>query len=49
VSETVNNRTLNADVLLFSDEALKHLGGIKTHRATIRVVTKSSSFIYYSS
>jgi hypothetical protein len=38
----MNDRTLNADVLFFIDEAWQHLGGISAHRATFGAVTKST-------
>jgi len=45
----MNKRTVNADVLLFSDEAWEHLGGISALSETIGIVTKFTSFIYFTS
>ena len=49
VSETMNKRTVNADVLLFSEEAWEHLGGISTLSETVGAVTNFTTFIYFSS
>jgi hypothetical protein len=43
MTETMNNRTVEAEVSFLSDEAWEHLGGISTHRAKIGAVTKSTS------
>jgi hypothetical protein len=42
MSETINNRTANAEVSFLSDEAWEHLGDISTVRATVGAVTKST-------
>jgi len=47
MSETLNKRTVNAEVLLFSDEAWELIIGISTLRETIGAVTKFTSFIYF--
>ena len=49
MSETMNKRTVNAEVLLFIDEAWEILGGISTLRETFVSVTKFTSYIYYFS
>lgn len=43
MSETMNNRTANAEVSILSDKVWEHLGDISTIRATIGAVTKSTS------
>jgi hypothetical protein len=43
MSETMNNRTVEAEVSFLSDEAWEHLGGISTLRAKFGAVTKSTS------
>jgi hypothetical protein len=40
MSQTMNNRTVNAEVSFGSDEAWEHLGGISTLTETISAVTK---------
>jgi len=47
MSETMNKRTVNAEVLLFSDGDWELLGGISTLREMIGSVKKFKSFIYF--
>jgi hypothetical protein len=43
MSETINNRTVEAEVSFLSDETWEHSGGISTLRAKFGAVTKSTS------